>query len=63
MTDNTDATQYYVRATDPTNGEQVCFARANLAMANAKVAELRMSRYQEVIISLAMPPDEGTSAL
>jgi hypothetical protein len=62
MTHDANTTQYYVRATDPTNGEQGCFACASLAMANAKAAELRMSRYQDVIISLDKPPEDETSA-
>ena len=63
MSDDADTTQYYVKATDPTNGAQVAFACANLAIANAKAAELRMCPYQDVIISLAKPPEEETSAL
>jgi hypothetical protein len=59
MTDDADTTQYYVRATDPTNGEQVSFACANLAIANAKAAELRMSRFQDVIMSLAKTSAQG----
>ena len=61
MTD-ANPTQYYVRATDPSRNEQVVFACPNLAAANAKAAELRMSRYQDVIISLDKPPDGEASA-
>jgi len=62
MTNDTDATQYYVRATDPSRAEQVVFACPNLATANAKAAELLMSRYQDVIISLDKPPEGEASA-
>ena len=48
---HTVASQYYVRAIDPSSGEVVAFACPDMAMANAKVAELRMSRYQEVVMS------------
>jgi len=60
MTDDADKTEYYVRATDPTSGEQIAFTCADLAIANAKAAELRMSRYRDVVISVAKPP-EGES--
>ena len=62
MTDDANPTQYYVRATDPSRNEQVVFACPNLAAANAKAAELRMSRYQDVIISLDKPPEDQASA-
>jgi hypothetical protein len=62
MTDDADMTRYYVRATDPTNGEQVSFACANLAMAHAKAAELRMSCYQDVIFSIATLPEETSGS-
>jgi hypothetical protein len=47
---HTVASQYYVRAIDPSSGEVVAFACPDMAMANAKVAELR-GRYQEVVMS------------
>jgi len=62
MTDDTNPTQYYVRATDSSRDEQVVFVCPDLAMANAKAAELRMSRYRDVIISLDKPPEDETSA-
>ena len=61
MTD-ANPTRYYVKATEPSRDEQVVFACPNLAGANAKAAELRMSRYQDVIMSVAKPPEEETSA-
>jgi hypothetical protein len=60
MTNDADTTQYYVRATDPTSGEQIAFACLNLAAANAKAAELRMSLYRDVIIPVAKPPEDET---
>jgi hypothetical protein len=62
LTTNTDATQYYARATDPSRDEHVVFACPNLSMANAKVAELRMSCYRDVIVSLDRPPEGEPSA-
>jgi hypothetical protein len=62
MANDTNPTQYYVRATDPSRDEQVVFTCPNLATANAKAAELRMSRYQHVIISLDKPPEGEASA-
>jgi hypothetical protein len=62
MTNDADETRYYVRATDPSRHEQVVFACPNLAAANAKTAELRMSRYQDVIISLDRPSEDEASA-
>jgi hypothetical protein len=61
MTNEPETTQYYVRATDPTNDEQIAFRCLDLAVANAKAAELRMSRYRDVIISIAKPSEDETS--
>ena len=61
MTNDADETHYYVRATDPSRDEQVVFACPNLATANAKAAELRMSRYRDVIVSLDKPPKDEAS--
>jgi hypothetical protein len=60
MTSDADRTGYYVKATDPTSGEQITFVCPDLAIANAKASELRMRRYRDVIISVARPP-EGES--
>ena len=53
MSNDTETTRYYLRATDPTNNEQIAFECGGLAVANAKAAELRMGRYKDVILSLA----------
>src|SRR5258708_6486763 len=45
MSDDPEATRYYLRATDPTNNEQIAFECVGLAVANAKAAELRMGRW------------------
>jgi hypothetical protein len=52
MANDPETTHYYVRATDPTNSEQVAFECVGLAVANAKAAELRMGGYRDVILSL-----------
>jgi hypothetical protein len=57
MRKDATTTQYYVRATDPTSGDQVAFACIDMATANAKAAELRMSRHQDVIMSVARPSE------
>jgi len=62
MTDDANLAQYYVRATDPSRDEEVVFACPSLAIANAKAAELRMSRYRDVIVSLDKPPEDEASA-
>ena len=38
MTSEADRTGYYVKATDPTSGEQVTFVCPDLAIANAKAS-------------------------
>jgi hypothetical protein len=60
MTDG-DKNRYHVRASDPKNDEQVAFGCASLAGANAKAAELRMSGYREVVISIARPAEDEMS--
>jgi len=62
MTYDVNSAQYYVRATDPSRDEQVVFVCPDLAIANAKAAELRMSRYRDVIISLDKPPEDEAPA-
>ena len=49
----TNESQYYVRATEPKSDEQVAFICSSLAAANAKAAELRMGGYKDVVISVA----------
>jgi hypothetical protein len=63
MANDPETTRYYLRATDPTNNEQIAFECVGLAAANAKAAELRMGRYKDVVMSLAKPSegDEATS--
>jgi hypothetical protein len=63
MSNDPETTRYYLRATDHTNSEQIAFECVGLAVANAKVAELRMGRYKDVVMSLAKPSegDEATS--
>jgi hypothetical protein len=63
MSKEPETTHYYLRATDPTNSEQIAFECVGLAAANAKAAELRMGRYKDVILSLAKPSegDEPTT--
>jgi len=57
-----ETTHYYVRGTDPATNEQIAFECVGLAAANAKAAELRMSRCKDVIISLAKPlEDDGAT--
>ena len=56
----TDESQYYVRATDPKSDEQVAFLCSSLAVANAKAAELRMGGYKDVVISIAKPAEDDT---
>jgi hypothetical protein len=57
MTAESETTTYYVRGTDPTNGEQVTFECVGFAMAYAKAAELRMSGYRDVVTSKARADD------
>jgi hypothetical protein len=57
MSNDPETTRYYLRATDPTNNEQIAFECVGLAVANAKAAELRMSRYRDVVMSLGKPSE------
>jgi hypothetical protein len=50
---------YYVRAIHPTTGEQVGFGQLTLMAASAKAAELRMSRYRDVVISISQQPPKA----
>jgi hypothetical protein len=63
MANEPETTHYYVRATDPTNNEQIAFECVGLAVANAKAAELRMVGYKDVILSLmkASEADDPTN--
>ena len=55
MTDPTDRTVYYVRATNPTKNEQVAYKCAGMATAHAKAAELRMTGHRDVVMSVSDP--------
>ena len=58
MTDDPGPSHYFVRATHPTTGEQVGFGQLTFAAAGAKAAELRMSGYRDVTMSISdQPPD------
>jgi hypothetical protein len=57
MSNDPETTRYYLRATDPTNNEQIAFECVGLAVANAKAAELRMGRYRDVVMSLGKPSE------
>jgi hypothetical protein len=61
MSNDPETTRYYLRATDPTNNEQIAFECVGLAGANAKAA--KMGRHKDVVMSLAKPSedDEATS--
>jgi hypothetical protein len=63
MSNDPETTRYYLRATDPTNNEQIAFECVGLAVANAKAAELRMGGYRDVILSVvkASEPQDPTS--
>jgi hypothetical protein len=62
MTADSETASYYVRGTDPTTDEQVTYECAGFAMAHAKSAELRMSGYKDVILSIRNANDNGTAA-
>jgi hypothetical protein len=57
MSNDPETTRYHLRATDPTNNEQIAFECVGLAVANAKAAELRMGRYRDVVMSLGKPSE------
>jgi hypothetical protein len=58
MPDNAEPNHYYVRATHPTTGEQAGFGHLTFAAAAAKAAELRMSGYRDVVMSISDHPPE-----
>lgn len=53
MRDDSETTIFHIRATDPTNSEQVVYECVGFPMAHAKAAELRMSGYKDVVTSMA----------
>lgn len=52
MRDNCATTLFHIRATDPTNSEQVVHECVGFPMAHAKAAEFRMSGYKDVVTSM-----------
>lgn len=56
MRDAIETTLFHIRATDPTNSEQVVYECVGFPMAHAKAAELRMSGYKDVVTSMAGAP-------
>jgi hypothetical protein len=48
---------FHVRATDPSNNEQVAYECVGYPTALAKAAELRMAAYKDVVMSLAEASD------
>jgi len=48
-----------VRATDPSNNEQVAYECVGYPTAHAKAAELRMAAYKDVVMSLAEASDSA----
>ena len=60
MTDVSEAIIYYVRATDPASNEQTAYECVGFAMAHAKAAELRMSGYRDVVMSIPNAIDGET---
>ena len=62
MKDHPETTTYYVRATDPTSGEQVAYECVGFATAHAKAAELRMSGHKDVVMSIPRANDNDTAA-
>lgn len=58
MADDPGTSHYFVRATHPATGEHVGFGQLSLAAATAKAAELRMSGYRHVVMSISEQPSE-----
>jgi hypothetical protein len=53
---------FHVRATDPTNNEQVAYECVGYPTAHAKAAELRMSGYKDVVMSVPNVNDNETAS-
>lgn len=53
MQDSIETSIFHIRATDPTNSEEVVYECVGFPMAHAKAAELRMSGYKDVVTSMA----------
>jgi hypothetical protein len=63
MSDDVASLPYLVRGTSASGGTEVRFLCVNMAVANAKAAELRMSQFQEVVISVARFGQEECPAM
>jgi len=59
MPDASEALIYYVRATDPASNEQIRSECVGFARAHAKAAELRMSGYSDVVMSIERANDNN----
>jgi hypothetical protein len=59
MQDVSEALIYYVRATDPASHEQIRSECVGFARAHAKAAELRMSGYKDVVMSIEKAIDNN----
>ena len=57
MRADTETTIYYVRAKDPASNKQVAYECVGFAMAHAKTAELRMSGFSDVFMSIPKAND------
>jgi hypothetical protein len=53
MADPNDPAVYYVRATNTTKNEHVAYKCVGMASAHAKAAELRMTGYRDVVMSVS----------
>jgi hypothetical protein len=61
MARDSETTTYHVRATDRAGTEPIAFECVGIAMAHAKAAELRMSGYNDVVMSIAKADDNRTA--
>ena len=57
MADRSEAIPFVVRATDPASNQQIGFECVGFAMAHAKTAQLRMSGYKDVVMSMVNAND------
>jgi hypothetical protein len=60
MRADTETITYYVRVTDPASNKQVAYECVGFAMAHAKTAELRMSGFSDVVMSIPKAGDNET---
>ena len=52
MTVDSETASFYVRGTDPRNGDRITYECAGFAMAHGKATELRMGGYRDVVMSM-----------